>query len=579
MIVVGASVVDPDSWERQGLLPLFDAAITREWAPVVDAVHSHGALLVSQQLHFGAELKPGLFRPLWSPSGVANSWGTVPHELDLASIGGLRSSYLRAAENVIASGFDGIELNAAHSFLLDQFLSPSTNRREDAYGGDLQGRSRLLVELLSELRERHPEAILGARLPFQAEPEHDELAVAALLDAGRLVDYVVVTLAAPPWRFMRDSSFPPAGLRGAAAALKRRVTCKVVLSQHVDTPDLAEDVLATGDADLVGLARPLIADPSWAAKARRGEQLNIRPCVRTIACRGGGQLSCDVNPSAFALPAERNVSRYARRFPFGRRRMVIVGGGPAGCEAALGAAGRGASVVLFEREEHLGGRARLAGRAPFRAVWTKYADYLERTLGREAAVELRLGTTATAELVEAEEPDIVVVAAGAQMRVAVHPGRTPVSADDLLACPDRARDWRRVLVADETGGWEAVNAVELLVELDKEVSYVTARERLADQIVEDSRDDIAERLRAARVAIYTAAALEHGSIVERLTNRSTPLDVDALVWAGQLVSVAGVGLPGAVASVTIGDALSPRGLRIATAEGASVASLLEGGSE
>jgi hypothetical protein len=236
--------------------------------------------------------------------------------------------------------------------------------------------------------------------------------------------------------------------------------------------------------------------------------------------------------------------------------------------------------VLFEREERLGGRARLAGRAPFRGSWLEYADYLDRLLAEEPRVAVRGGEEATALEIAASEPDLVVVAVGAQTRVDAVADTIVLSPDELLGSPRRAAQWRHAVVVDQGGRWDAVNAVDVLLDIGAEPVYVTERERVAHEVVEDSRFDIVERLERRGVAAYTSAALAHGAsgltVRERRQRRTTPLPrVDGVVWAGPLESNAPprgleeLGCP----LLLVGDALSPRGLRTATTEGAAVVSL------
>jgi len=578
LIVLGGSVVSAESFGAR-LNPLFDARFVHGLGRTADAIHEHGSLFVVQLLHLGAQMaaisRP--FQPVYAPSSIPTT-AESPSALTVDDIARIRREFCAAAARVAEVGADGFELHAAHNYLLHQFLSPGQNERTDAYGGDLRGRARLLTEIAGEIRQTHPEHVLGVRLSFGTVGRFglsvaEAIELGEFLDQAGLADYLTVSVPSFPHLYVRDESFPPGGMRSVSRALKDRVTCAVNLTQRIDTTYLAEDVISSGDADLVGVARGLLADPSWGSR-HRSAGAKARPCVRCMqGCRPDFNVpvTCDVNPSALAsrppVPELTDVVV---------RRAVVLGGGPAGCEAAVSLANRGVDVVLVDDHAELGGRARLAGTAPFRTTWKEYADYLDAWVRRDARIELRLGRTATAEEVCAFASDVIVAAVGARMLLDDAPVGA-ITTEELLDCPASGAG-KRVLVVDHSGRWDAINAVEVLCASADAVVYVTTRERVGDSIPAQSRASMRRRLRdLENLSLVVAGQVSWDGGPARIEGLGDPLppeprEYDLTVWSGPLranaidEAITSLGVP----VWRIGDGLAPRGLGPATREGFAV---------
>ena len=578
MVVKGGSSAHEASWVHKGEVRLFEDDIVSALQPISEAVHAAGSLFIIQLSHLGREARS--FRP-WFPLLAPTAQpspriGEVPVELTQALIDEVRRSFVRSARHALASGADGVEVQVAHGYLMNEFLSPWSNQRGDEYGGKLANRMRFLQEILEDIRTLNP-SILGIRVPAGEEFDQgiswqDVISVIRSLDVNKLIDYVTVSVPNRPGQHIKDSAFAAGSLRNFTRELKRTVRVPVIISQRIDSPEVAHDVLASGDADLVGLARGLIADPAWGEKAKLGHPEQIRPCIACLQdCRRGSShepIGCAVNP-AFGLGSEPLRAGRPQS-----TRVVVVGAGPAGCEAALSLARNGVSVVVFEAAPRAGGRARLAGLAPNRATWITYADYLHAALTAHDSIDARFGMEATVADIMAERPSAVVLATGAVPVRQINVTPTPwLSPDDVLA-EGAITTWRHVLVVDEAGGWDAANAVEAVVARGGAVTYVTRLERVGHRVPEESRADLLSRLRLAEVPCYTSAVVrwrgQRATVDQPLSRSRMRLTPDAVIWAGPTASrhelLSPLLLQG-LQVMAIGDALAPRGLSMATQEG------------
>lgn len=443
-------------------------------AAIADAVHAHGVPVLAQLNHSGGQ-SSGLYStsPVMAASPVPDPmFGEVPHELATAEIAELVRCFARAAVAVRDAGFDGVELQASHAGLLRGFLSPATNTRADGYGRD---RTRLLLEVLDAVRSAWPDGELGVRLGVDeliANGITGDEAEAAVGRLGPLVDHVTtsVGLATSSLDVVIPSMHTP---HGYAHARTRRLHdaagVPVIGVGGFTTPAQVEAALADGVCDLVGVVRGQIADPELVAKARAGRSGDIRGCVGcNQACVGrtghNVPLRCVVNPRA-----GREAVVLSRPGP--RRRVLVVGGGPAGLQAAATAAGRGHTVTLVEATGRLGGQLALAATAPGRARLAGLVGQLEREC-RRAGVELRLGERLDAEGVRADDAAVVVLATGSLPTRPEWADDSVVDVSDVLS--GRARPSGRVLVVDELGTSHATSVAELLAQRGCAVTTITA---------------------------------------------------------------------------------------------------------
>jgi 2,4-dienoyl-CoA reductase (NADPH2) len=587
MIVTGGTVVHESATAvpKRSFEPFVDANV-EAFAALATAVHAEGTLLIGQLFHPGGE-RLG-FHDEWptiSPSGARNAAGQTPHVLSVEEIGGVRAAFLRAARNLVAAGYDGIELHGAHGYLLGQFLSPATNRRQDRYGATtMADRCRLIVELASALRQEHGSQIaLGVRLSaIETRPGGLDAALSAQiaehLGGTGLLDYLSVTLGSPG-SYVRDFRSPVRPATAASAAIRSAAKLPIIAAQRIVRPADAEAVLREGAADFVALGRGLLADPQWPRKALSGATDEIAICIACMQdCRSSPRgPACLNNPTT----GEEHVLVPAVARP---RRVLVVGGGPAGLEAAAVTAERGHHVVLYEAAAECGGQVLLAAKLPGRADFAEVVRARLRRclrLGVEIHTEAPLDSTALSNA----DAEVVIVATGARPDA-------PPSAIDGVSTWDYLRSpidvsGRNVLVLDDgTGSAETYGTAELLAADGARVTVLSPLDAFAG-LPAESRAGAAAAFGQFGVSVIARAGWEArldncpGVVVTQAWGRPEQqgrvLDADLVVVNRGRVSCPvpfatrfghfSALTPHADLIHVIGDALMPRGMSEAIRDG------------
>lgn len=394
---------------------------------IADAVHAEGRPLGVQLNHNGIKAAQDWLagRPLWAPSVPPDALRQAdPHDstktyhpMTHADIARVVGQFAAAAERVRRAGADAVEVSAAHGYLLSSFLSPFTNSRTDEYGGSVENRTRFLVEVLTAIR-----AAVGADFPVWCKIDSQEFLLAEgitvddAITTARLVeqagaDAIAVSAYADPrvggmHMLWSHTPLEPGHLMPNAARVRAAVSIPVISAGRMD-PVRADQHIAAGDVDFVGIGRKLLADPELPRKVRDGAAADARPCVYGFVCISeistGGHIRCTANPE---MGRERKLGvRPSER----SQTIAIVGGGPAGMEAAHRLARAGHRVTLIERDAVLGGALRFAG-----ATYGPIADmvtWLEKQV-RSLTIDVRLNTDATPEILDALAPDAVIIATG-----------------------------------------------------------------------------------------------------------------------------------------------------------------------
>lgn len=464
---VGLLITESAIVERRGLmaprqLACFDDTAVAGLASLATAVHRAGVPIMLQLAHGGGQAREafGGEQPV-GPSEMLNPrWGTLTRGLSEGEVEAIAEAHLAAARRAERAGFDGVELHAAHGYLLGQFVSPFYNRRDDRYGGTVERRTRALIDLVQAIqRDCRAGFLVLVRMsaddgiPGGNTIEQGVRIARLLAEAG--VDALDVSAGQPPARHVTSppAGQPEAALAHLAGAVRAAAGVPVVAVGRILSPATAEAILAAGQADLVALARALIADPDWARKAAEGREAEIIPCIGCQVCTGRTrrpEIVCPVNPRT---GRELEGPPAPARRP---RRVMVVGSGMAGLECARVAAQRGHRVRLVEPGQHLGGLAALRAASPLQREGQSAIEYWLRALD-EAGARMEAGVAdLRASLAEAEV--VVDARAGEPLPAGVERALGPSEALDALLTP--AGDGRGVAVlADGVLGAEVAHAL------------------------------------------------------------------------------------------------------------------------
>ncbi|BDF33426.1 2,4-dienoyl-CoA reductase [Lachnospiraceae bacterium] len=387
---------------------------------LTEACHRHGACMGIQLNHAGASAmsaRTGM-QPVSSSVLPSKPGGECPRPLSREELESIAADYGAAARRAVNAGFDLVEIHAGHSYLISQFLSPTMNDRTDEFGGCAKNRARFCRMVIDEVR-----SAVGPRVPVSLRLSVDEL-----VDGGNTIDdcleyleflddgvdiYDTSAALNPSIQYQIDANYLADGWRSyMARAVREKFHKPTIAIGNIRSPQAAEDILAKGDADLIGIGRGLIADPDWCCKARRGDVSGIRKCIScNVGCVGnriGGNrpLRCTINPDVTGGDA------YKRQKVARPCNVVVAGAGTAGLEAACTAAEAGCSVTLLEKQDHIGGLSVEISKIPAKKRLADFPAYLRHRAEELDNLTIQTGVDATADIIRSFQPDLVVNATG-----------------------------------------------------------------------------------------------------------------------------------------------------------------------
>jgi len=550
-------------------LGLYDDQFIPRLKELTDLVHYNGALMGIQLMHLGrqgGEIKG--YKPV-APSPIPLSqYDEVPKELTTSEVEDLVEQFAEAARRARDAGFDLVELHGCHGYLLSSFLSPHTNKRSDKYGGSVEGRARFVVDIVSLIKDR-----LGRDFPVSCRINgSDYIPGGVTLDMARRTacllegagaDLIGVSGGAygsypvivPPYDQPRGCN------ANLAKGVKDVVRIPVAVAGRLDDPWVAEEVLVSGKADLIAVARGLLADPDLPNKALRGEFREIRRCIACNVCIDENNaiepITCTVNPEA---GREREMGIVPAARP---KKVLVIGGGLAGLEAARVAALRGHEVSLYEEDEEIGGQWILASKPPHKQDHIKLLDYLSWQV-EKLGVERNVGKKVSLEMVKRLKPDVVVVATGAMPLV---PAITGVDCEEVTTAWDILRGQeagRRVLVIG--GGMTGIETAEFLAQKGKEVVVVEQLKRVGADMGATVRWHLMNRIKTQSIRMLTSTKVKEIQpkgrvVVSRNGSEETLESFDTIVLACGVKprDMLSAEIQGKVKEVyVIGDASKPR---------------------
>ncbi len=512
---------------------------------LTDIVHSYGAKISIQLNHVGRQAVleansgtiPVAPSPIPCPLCSQVDVGVIPKELTEKEIEVIIQKFSQAALRARMAGFDAVEVHGAHGYLIGQFLSPLTNKREDSFGGNFDKRMLFALKVIQEIQQ-----LTGKDFPIIIRLNSDDAIEGGLTiedskqiairleEAGISAISVSSGIYPTLHRCLAPPYYAPAFLIPFAAEIKRVVNVPVIGVGRIPDLALAEEILSKGEVDLVALGRALIADPDLVNKSKNGNEEDIRPCIYCNFCCMDRLLSFMQVRCAVNAEAGREVEYALKRAPASKN-VLVIGGGPGGMEAARVAALRGHKTTLLEREEQLGGQLLASSIPSFKDSHRRLIDYLSLQV-KKAGVEVKLGMEVGAEEILNWNPDVVILATGASSYVPEIAGAdNGVSAIDVLR--GRSEAGERVIVCG--GGLVGCETSLHLDEQDKKVTLVEMLDEIAGDLDFYSKNVLIERLKESKIKVITSGKIVEvstkGVVVEDKEGQRESLEGDTIVFA------------------------------------------------
>jgi 2,4-dienoyl-CoA reductase-like NADH-dependent reductase (Old Yellow Enzyme family)/thioredoxin reductase len=563
---------------------LGDDKFTPGWRKLTDAAHKYNTRIAIQIMHGTLENWDGKAvqvspSPLAMPARMMGILGGPPHELTVNEIAERVEWFASAARRAKEAAFDGVEIHGAHQYIIAAFLSSATNQRKDKYGGSIENKARFLVEILQAVkREVGPDFPVWVR--FNAQEwgvengitiEETKQMIPLVVEAGAQALHVS-GYGAGSYITTAPISDTAGFLVPVAEELKKLTSVPVIAVGRLDL-ELGERILEEGKADFIAIGRRLLADPDLPNKMAEGRLDEVVPCIGCMECierlafddRGEG-VTCVVNP---ALGKEKAFEIKPTGKP---KKVVVVGGGPAGMEAAIVAAKRGHKVTLLEKEAKLGGQLNTAALPPFKADIFPWIDYLVNQVN-ETGVRVELNTDATSEIVTSKKPDVVIIAAGGTPAMPDIPGidkSNVIAAQDVLS--GRVKVGQNVVIIG--GGMVGCETGHYLAEQGKTVTIIEILKRMANDMFLMTRRRLMDGLRSKKVTMLTGAICEEikedSVLVTTAEGKSETIPADTVIIAAgydandHLYKT----LEGKVSEIyCIGNSAKPRKILDASSEG------------
>lgn len=578
LMIAGYAVIDfPIGRATAQSLAVDDDKFVAGLRSVAELAHKYDAKTALQIFHAGGyaqESDTGI-KPVAPSPAICRT--DLPRELTVDEIHDIVERFAKGAERAKRAGFDGVEIHAATANLIDEFLSPAYNKRKDEYGGHLRNRARFLLEILSAIRDVvGPEYPVWVRingmeygLPDGITLENAKGLAKILEEAGCCAVSITRFGKGSPFTIMAE----PAGSQlHLAEGIKKVVNIPVMIAGRM-TPEAGERALREGKADLVVIGRALFADPEIPNKVASGRLDDIRPCITCGGCSGrtvhGVASQCAVN-AALSREREYRITPAEKK-----KRVLVIGGGPAGMEAARVAALRGHEVTLYEKKNKLGGQLDLATIPPHKDNLQLLTPYLSNQLAK-AGVKVELGRGVTADVIAQMKPDAVVLATGLTPST---PGIPGIQGDNVVTVEDvlmgKAQVGDKVIIIG--GGMAGCETTEFLVAKGKKVTIIEELPEIVAKLFPAARNPLLNRLTAAGVDMLTSVkctqVTERGLAIKDKEGHQRTIEADTIILASGSKPNQELqeSLKGRVSEIHLaGDCVEPRDIMEAIHDGARV---------
>lgn len=540
MNIVEIASVHPTS-KSPTVLGIYDDRFIPRLAALAKAIKDAGGLTCIQLWHGGRQTSGKFYggQPV-APSVVTNAFiGEEPRALTYTEVQEIISSYGDAAVRAKKAGFDAVEIHGAHGYLIDQFLNLYTNKRNDKYGGSLENRARFGCEVVRDVRDK-----VGNNFPIilrMSAIEHvkDGIVLEDAIEAAKLyvkeglnaLDvsqgcYDVLPYTVPPYFYPQKVNVYN------ASQIKMHTNVPMIVAGRINDPDMAEEVLKDGRADFISLGRPMLADPDFIKKTIQG---NVDDIVRCISCNQGcvGRMFKGLGNSCIFNPATGHEKEVVITPALQKKKVLVIGGGPAGLEAARVAKIRGHEVILLEKDVALGGQFIEAGRAPHKEVFAKSAIHMGYR-AYKAGVDIRVYTVANEERIRQINPDVIIIATGAHPKIPNIPG---------IDLPN-VYEARKVIVGDQLisadhiavigGGMIGLEAMEILSFQGKKVEVVEMQDEIGKDLEMYIKPYVFGIIEEKNVKVHVNTKLieiKEDSIVVEKEGKQKKIACDAVVIA------------------------------------------------
>lgn len=582
LVIIEATYVHPRGHAFAQQIGISDDKFIPGLTGLVDAIHRHGAKAAIQLHHGGRMAKSKLMgmKPV-APSPIAAFGNEVPQELTIDEIKDIIRFFAAAALRAKRAGFDGVEIHGAHGYLVHQFLSRAANARRDEYGGSLANRARFLLGVIEAVR-----GAVGADYPVWCRVTareygiEDGTTLEEALETAKLaqaagIDAIHVSASGPAApNILTSPAFVPGVITHLAEGIKKVVSVPVMAVGKI-TPEFGERLIKEGKVDLIAMGRQLLADPELPNKVASGKRDEINPCTDCFNCRsdlltpGVLGIRCQVNPAA-GREAEFEIAKAAKA-----RKVLVIGGGPAGMTAARVAALRGHKVTLWEKTSRLGGQLIQAVVPPHKGRIGLLNEFLQNQLKKQG-VKVQTGKAATAAEVEKFKPDVVVVGTGVKPVIPEIPGlnkaRFAHVADVLEGRVEVGE--KVIIIGGEIVGCETA---EFLVDRGKKVTVTRRGADMATGMGVSLRAFLLSRLREKGVTLLPGVKYEEitadGLVITTKAGEKMTIPADTFVLAAGSVPDLALyeEIKGKVAEVhLVGDCVEPRSIRDAITDGFKV---------